>query len=57
MIANSGIVLKDGTLVVVREYAESDLSKFKEFIHSISDSAREGERQHGGIGAGDAADR
>ncbi len=39
MIANSGIVLKDGTLVVVREYAESDLSKFKEFIHSISDSA------------------
>jgi len=39
VIANSGIVLKDGTLVVVREYTESDLSKFKEFIHSISDSA------------------
>ena len=42
MIANSSIVLKDGSLVVVREYKESDLSKFKEFVYSLSDSSIQG---------------
>ncbi len=42
MIANSGIVLKDGSLVVVREYSDSDLSKLKEFVNSLSDSSIQG---------------
>ena len=42
VIANSGIVLKDGSLVVVREFNKSDLSKFKEFIYALSDSAIQG---------------
>ncbi|MCL4333767.1 MAG: GNAT family N-acetyltransferase [Candidatus Thermoplasmatota archaeon] len=42
MIANSGVVLKDGSLVVVREYRESDLDKLKDFVNSISDSSIQG---------------
>jgi acetyl coenzyme A synthetase (ADP forming)-like protein len=42
VIANSSIILKDGSLVVVREYNESYLSKFKEFIYSLSDSSIQG---------------
>lgn len=42
MIANSGIVLKDGSLVVVREYNNTDLSKLREFVNSLSDSSIQG---------------
>lgn len=42
VIANSGVVLKDGSLVVVREYGESDLPKLREFVYSVSDSSIQG---------------
>ncbi len=42
MIANSGVVLKDGSLVVVREYKESDFPKFKEFVYNLSDASIQG---------------
>jgi len=42
VIANSSIILKDGTLVVVKEYNESYRTKFEEFINSLSDSSIQG---------------
>lgn len=42
MTENSNIILRDGSLVVVREYSDSDLPKLREFILSLSDYSIQG---------------
>lgn len=39
MIAPSNVILRDGSSVTVREYADSDYDKLKDFIYSVSDNS------------------
>lgn len=42
MISSSSVVLRDGSIVLVRQYRDSDLEHLKEFVGSLSDSAIQG---------------
>ncbi|MEM3312846.1 MAG: GNAT family N-acetyltransferase, partial [Thermoplasmatales archaeon] len=41
-MTGSSIILRDGSLVVVRDYIDSDLDKIKDFVDSLSDATIQG---------------